>query len=502
MNDASRFERGERYSVVRDITTYRGVDPLTGLDVLIYDFPGEPTAAAGSVSSEHVLPILAAERSGGRGTVVSALPHGASLVAPGERVVDDNFVLQAMTALRDAHALGLVHGDLSTSRILYAGSLVQLEGYGVPWAGDDAPTGEEALHADLQALVRALLELGSDALSTEVAAALKGASAKGAYPPMNAPRLQAIIRRLAGGAVKVPAAGFNDLTLPTSQVPPRGPQANAGGARMAAGAAQAGSTPAGTSSSGQAPTGPTRPGPAQTRPTPAGPGKPGSESRAQQVDHHPTRHAPPRGDRAADAQRDFVPDDDPEPITLNSDPGLTPPPDAGGGPGRSPRDTSPGFVKALPPGATYRHGNVDEGLRPAPIRLDSQEETVRRRRSWRGPALLLLVVLVAGLAAYLTILAQQRDAGGPTASAVYYLVEVKVEPPNMPPVQLIVEQSPQGSTNARGTAMASVPGRVPFDAAGTWVVHGKFQERTTEPVTVQVPETTSFTLSFPAESGQ
>src|SRR5690606_13623832 len=110
VNDASRFERGERYSVVRDITTYRGVDPLTGLDVLIYDFPGEPTAAAGSVPSEHLLPILAAERSGARGTVVSALPHGASLVAPGERVVDDNFVLQAMTALRDAHALGLVHG--------------------------------------------------------------------------------------------------------------------------------------------------------------------------------------------------------------------------------------------------------------------------------------------------------------------------------------------------------------------------------------------------------
>src|SRR5690606_14224793 len=151
VNDASRLERGERYSVARDVTTYRGVDPLTGLEVLIYDFPGEPTAQAGSVSSDHLLPILAAERSGGRGSLVAALPYGASLVAPGERVVDDDFVLQAISALRDAHTLGLIHGDLSTSRILYAGSSVHLEGYGVPWAGDDGPTGEEALHGDLQA---------------------------------------------------------------------------------------------------------------------------------------------------------------------------------------------------------------------------------------------------------------------------------------------------------------------------------------------------------------
>ena len=487
MNDASRLERGERYSVARDVTTYRGVDPLTGLEVLIYDFPGEPTAQAGSVSSDHLLPILAAERSGGRGSLVAALPYGASLVAPGERVVDDDFVLQAISALRDAHTLGLIHGDLSTSRILYAGSSVHLEGYGVPWAGDDGPTGEEALHGDLQALVRALLELSGDALSAEVAAALKGAAAKGAYPPMNAPRLHGIIRRLAGGAVKVPPAGFNDLTLPTNPGSTTPPSSTSSAGRPASqGTAPADSLPdrAAGSASGAARTG-------------EGAARAGSSSGAARG----TSGGAPRG-AARSTAVDSDLDDDPEPITLNSDPGLAPPPTAGDPHGRSPRDTSPGFVKDLPPGATYRHGNLEDGLRPAPIRLENREESVSRRRSWRGPALLLLVVLVAGLAAYLTILAQQREPRGPTSSAVYYLVEVSVEPANMPPVQLIVDQSPAGSSNARGTAMASVPGRVPFDAAGTWVVHGKFQERTTEPVTVEVPASTSITLSFPGEPGR
>ena len=462
MNDASRFERGERYSVVRDITTYRGVDPITGLDVLIYDFPGEARAAAGSIVSDHLPPILAVSSDGARGTLVSAMPFGASLVAPGERVVDDRFGMQAVGALRDAHALGLVHGDLSTSRVLLANAQVYLEGYGVPWAGAGAPTDEQALHADLQALVRALIELGGDNLSAEVSAALRGASAKGSYPPMTAPRLHAIIRRLAGGAVKVPGAGFGKLTLPTTTAPASGSAADAARERH----------------SSQAATSTDRP----------------RHSTGQNTGQKAGPTAPPN-----------AASEDPEPITLNSDPGLTPPgepPSSGGQPSRglSPRDTSPGFVKALPPGATYRHGNLEEGLRPAPIRLDRDEEAAARRRSWRGPALLLLVLLVAGLAAYLTMLWQRSDNAGPAVKA-FYLVDVLVEPANMPPVQMIVDKSPNDSTYATGTVLGSVPARRQFDAVGTWVVHGVFQERTTPPVTVQIPQTTSITLTFPPANG-
>ncbi|HET8984121.1 MAG TPA: hypothetical protein VFN03_00045, partial [Trueperaceae bacterium] len=200
MSDVSRYERGEPYSTHRDAITYRGLDPLTGLDVLIYDFAGRPTVGTGSLSSERILNVLSAtvKRSvdGESGTVVVALPSGASLVAPGEAVVDDQFVLQALEAVLDAQRHQIVHGDITPSRILYAKGRVYLEGYGVPWrasgprpvagsagsAAQDgagevlvgaAPSIAQALHVDLQAVVRALLELAGDGLSAEVAVSLR-----------------------------------------------------------------------------------------------------------------------------------------------------------------------------------------------------------------------------------------------------------------------------------------------------------------------------------------
>ena len=462
MNEVSRFERGERYSQSRDVTTFRGVDPLTGLDVLIYEFAGSPTVASGMLGSDNIPAILATAANGGRGTVVCALPQGAELVAPGERTIDDGFALQALAALRDAHALGLVHGDITASRLLHTRSQVYLEGYGVPWGGDTAATGEAALHADLRALMQALLSIAGDNFSAEVSAALKGAAAKGSYPPMTAPRLHAIIRRLAGGAVRVPTAGFNDLTLPVG----------VSGAEV-----------------GQERGGAARPPQEPAAPRPATQNS-GASSGAQQPPVY----------------------DDPDPITLNSDPGLVLPNErearssngsakssAGSGQGSqmSPHDTSPGFVKALPPGATYRDGNVDDGLRPAPIRLDRQEVAAARRRSWRGPALLLLVLLVAGLASYLALISQRQLNDGTTPANVFP-IEVRVEPANSPPIQLIVDQSPPGSTYAAGTVMGSVPKRVHFDAIGTWVVHGKFQENLTPPISVSVPQDTTITLPFPS----
>jgi len=214
--------------------------------------------------------------------------------------------------------------------------------------------------------------------------------------------------------------------------------------------------------------------------------------------------------------------DDPEPITLNSDPGLAPHGQAPHGQAaqdrahqdraasgqrssaadrdaaRSTLDTSPGFVKALPPGATYRDGNVDDDLRPAPIRFDRQEAAAARRRGWRGPALLVLVLLVAALAASLTLISQRQNAGA-VAPGLVYPVDVRVEPANLPPIQMIVDQSPPGSTIAAGTVMGATPRRHSFDAVGTWVVHGKFQERVTPPVTLSIPEDTTITLVFPTE---
>lgn len=462
MSDVSRYERGEPYSTHRDAVTYRGLDPLTGLDVLIYDFAGRPTLGTGRLSSERILNVLSAtvKRSvdGESGTMVVALPSGVSLVAPGEAVVDDRFVLQALEAVLDAQRHELVHGDITSSRILYAKGRVYLEGYGVPWrtSGARPPTGAasgatpslaQALHADLQALVKSLLELAGDNLSAEVAIALRSAMAEGSYPPMTAQRLFSVIKRLSGGAVTLPTSGFTDLVLPVTSAPPQ---------PRATGAVPHPASPAGTT-----------PRSRDVRPPSVTPSA------------FPT---------------------DPDPITLNSDPGLAPPTTAGSAQGGefTPRDTSPGFVKDLPPGATYRPGNLEDSLRPAPFRFDKGEERAARVRSWRGPALLLLLLLTAVFAAYLTFKANQANEPASTDfGLLQFTIDVSVSPTNLPPVSLVVDQSPPGSTYRPGTVMGSVPRRVQVDVAGTWVVHAVFRDRVTDSVTVVVPDDRAITLVFP-----
>lgn len=451
MTDAGRFERGERYAAAHGVVTTRGVDTITGLDVLIYDFPGTPTLAAGASVSDHALKVLYANAvegdDGPRGCLVAAYPTGASLVARGESAVDDRFVLQAVQGLRDAHAQGVYHGDITPSRLLYLLGEVYIEGFGVPWRkGGDK---RALMRADVVALAKALLALAGDDLSAEVAAALR--SVETANPPLTAERLHGIVKRLAGGAVKVPAVGFTELTLPT---------------------VAATSTDAGTG------------GQAAAAPAPREAPRPGAAAVAPQPGPSPdsVRPQPPEPP-------------EPEPITINSDPGLRPPD------GPSPKDSSPGFVKAPPPGTKYRSGTLDESPPPAPIRLLDQEERqlLAPRRAWRGPALLLLMILVAGFGAFLAWRDRTTRAAGPVSPFTNYLVEVSVEPPNMPPVDLFVLRSPQGSRYSEGARLSTVPKSVAFDAAGTWVVYARFLNRQTAPVTLNVPEDTKVTVVFPPE---
>jgi hypothetical protein len=482
MNDVGHYQRTEVYRTGGGVTTHRGVDPVTGLAVLIYDFPGRPLVGPGDIDSDAVPAILAASFDGERGGLVAAIPTGATLVAPGESVVDDRFVLQTLQALRDAARAGVVHGDLGAERLLFADGRVLVEGYGVPWAGpregtgegaDRAPSRSAVLRRDLQATVAALIRLAGDNLSSEVLVALRGATATGTNPPPDAERLFGVVRRLSGGAVTVPSAGFSELTLPVSAAPD-----------------SASTTP------GTAPGAASEPGPDDALELPdasdldheigAAPGvAPSLTATRTDVRVDPAVHQGQRDDGARHAT-------DPDPITLASDPGLVAPST------RPPKDSDPGFVKDLPPGATYRPGNLDGAMRPAPIRLDRLDDGGARRRSWRGPALLLLLVIVAGGAAYMAVLAQRANRqaiGG--SGIVRHVVDVRVAPANLPPVSLVVDQSPSGSSFRPGTVIGSVPRRVVFDATGTWVVHAAFQGRTSDRVTVRVPEDRTLTLTFP-----
>lgn len=486
----SRFERGEVYARRSSVTSFRGVDTLTGLEVLVYEYAGPPNPQVEKLRSDHLLGLLEQGHENGVTTLVVAYPPGATLVAPGESIVDGEFVLQALEGLRDAHKLGLYHGDIGPSRLLYAAGNVYIEGFGVPWRGKWPQPGtaaqQAALH-DVQSLLKTLQELASDYLSSEVKAVMQGALAGSSTPPPTAERLHSLIWRLVGGAVNVPSSGFTDLALPLDPSvdidlsfpdPPREPtspsrvqQAQSQAPRPAPQPVRRDEPP--PQAARPRPSSPPRPAP-QPQPNPRATG--GGQQRAAAVD--PWLEAPK----------------DPEPITLHSDPGISIPPG-------SKQKGSSAFVKDLPPGAKYKAGNIEESPRPAPFRVDKDDFRPRSRRSFRGAALLLLLILVAGFAAYLSFVARNPEpvtgGGGGATARVAQIVDVRISPPNMPPVELYVDRSPSGSSIASGTLLGSAPRRYTFDAHGTWVVHAEIQGRRSDSVTFDLPLTSSITLTFP-----
>ena len=489
MSAAARYLRSEQLTQDGDITTSRGVDQVTGLAVLIYDFPFPPRARPGRPEVDGLPTVLAASFEEGRGTLVTAYPSGATLVAPGEAVVDDQFVLQSLTTLRDCARAKLVHGDLSSGRFLWTKGRVLLEGYGVPWGKPAQIRTEEELRVglanDLRSAVAALLELSRDGVSSEVLAALQGAS--GERPNVtDAAQLQGVIRRLAGGAVTVPAAGFGDIVLPSlgSAKPPSAKESrdtpSLDGVDLDA--VDFSTVPvaprAGVDFDEQDVAGSLGGAPSV------------SLTRTDmRVEPEVFERKPPPAPAAPTTGP--IPSTDPDPITLTSDPGLTVPPDKADG------AATTGFVKAPPPGATYRVGNLDESMRAAPIRLDVRAVTPSKRRAYRGPLLLSLLLAITIFASYLAVLSQRASRTEVVGGTVGHVVDVQILPNNLPPVSLVVSRSPSGSAYSAGTIIASVPRRVRFDANGQWTVHATFQGRRSEPLSFTVPDDTVIVLNFP-----
>lgn len=489
VSGTARYQRASQVSRYGDVITSRGVDAVTGLAVYIYDFPGTPRVKPGQLDSEAIPTVLAAGYDGTNGLLVTAFPPGGTKLLDSGATLDDDLVLQTLAALRDAARVGLVHGDIRPERFLLAHGRVYVEGYGVPWNPEQhtQPSKElirAALTRDLVSATKALLEFGSEGLSTEVAAALRGALGS-ATRAGDAGQLYSVVRRLAGGAVTVPPAGFGNLVIPTSSE-----------AKSKAGALQNDDLGLGSLDLDELDLSPQRPPSSQpvdddtsahTLAAEAARGVPAPELFEEEALPLPTELEPPTLTTPA-----FP--DEPDPITLHSDPGPTLTVD------QKLKDSGAGFVKDLPPGATYRAGNPEEAVRVPPIDLNVNAVPVKKKRGWRLPILVLALVLVAGFSAYLALVAGRDAPPVPSGtSAMSHFVDVRVEPSNLPPASLVVEQRPAASAFRTGTIIASVPRRVRFDAAGVWVVHATFQGRISESVTLRVPEDTSITIVFPAD---
>ena len=195
----------------------------------------------------------------------------------------------------------------------------------------------------------------------------------------------------------------------------------------------------------------------------------------------------------AAAQPRRTPVVDPEPMVLDTDPG--------GPPIRTSKAPGGGvFSKEPPPGTRYRPGEDADAPPPGRFKFPSLHDgrilgTGSRR--WYRFAALGATLLATAVLALLALSRQEDRFGDPTdVQPMMYVVEVSVEPPNLPPVTLFVVAAPDTSRWRPGTALATVPGRVVLDQAGVWRLQGRFQDRRSQVVTLQVPAERTATLVF------
>lgn len=159
------------------------------------------------------------------------------------------------------------------------------------------------------------------------------------------------------------------------------------------------------------------------------------------------------------------------------------------------------FVKAPPPGSTVRSGE------PGPLELVQNEVATAVGRSVASPEArrrrLMLIALLIGVAALasLSLYAQQRQ-GAATASpgpvlTTGFLVNATVLPVGMPPVSLVVLESPSGSRLSPGSVVGTVPNRILLDRAGVWRFEARFRDQRSAQARIVLPEQRELALVFP-----
>ncbi len=448
MSPPKRYTRSGEPVRQGPATVVRAVDPVTGLPVRLYRFPGQPVEGAEALRHAHVLRVLEAGQDEEGGYVVAHLVDGASDVQQRPALLDDATAVAATAALAEAARQGVVHGDLGPHRLHRHGEDVWLEGYGVPWS-DGSPD------EDVRRLALGLGAVDGHALSPAVCIALEAATTgdtgDAASLAASVAAAAAAARRTAPTAAatgtssrRAPEARFDDTVL---EVDDDAETSDSGASGSAAGANVTPVPPATD---------------AATIPVPPAVGSPRTP-------------VPPASDTAT-----------PEPPAVDA--ASTPAP---------PTRDSGSFRKGPPPGVTYRTGEApatsSHGGSPG-ARVANQDGT-RRRRTWLLAALVVLAVVLA----VVTAVARRpvpppAGASGPLSS---FVVDVRIEPASLPPVSLVVITSPSGSRLSAGSVLGTVPRRVVFDAEGTWQVQGRFQERRSETVTFRLPQDREIVLAFP-----
>ena len=146
------------------IQTFAGVDLITGMPVMIYTMPERP-AQIPQVYSDSIPAILEVGFEHELGYVVAATAPGFVPLKPTlSRPRLEWLARVSALALADAHAVGLHHGNLEPAHFLASIDQLMLEGWGLPWGEAEAdyraPEGGTSAAADVFAWARSLQALG------------------------------------------------------------------------------------------------------------------------------------------------------------------------------------------------------------------------------------------------------------------------------------------------------------------------------------------------------
>ena len=163
-------------------------------------------------------------------------------------------------------------------------------------------------------------------------------------------------------------------------------------------------------------------------------------------------------------------------------------------------DPSDGIAKDLPPGAIHQADKSFDGSPPTSFIPESKpQKNQESHPSHRRTIFLVLILVAALLLAFLTMLRQRsnRITTPQARQTISYILDALVEPDNLPPVKLVVIESPDNSKFAPGSSLGSVPRKIVLDQPGTWRLQGRLQDRHSPEVTIIIPNDRTFTVTIP-----
>ena len=140
MTKTTRYQVTDVISKRGKCRTHTGVDPVTGLPVLIYIFEGRPRVTVGRLEADNIPSILAARFNSEKNKGQVVVAHSEERQQVSQVANQDEarlLLLDTAKALAAAAHTKVVHGDIHPGRFWVEAGRYCLEGYGVNWHGQD-----------------------------------------------------------------------------------------------------------------------------------------------------------------------------------------------------------------------------------------------------------------------------------------------------------------------------------------------------------------------------